>query len=415
MTSTLRRHLAVALVVATLLATEVAPALAHPAGPSPVEQLRQDTEAIHALGVSGVQARMIAPDGRQSVATSGTADLNTGRPVPSHGYFRMASTSKTLVATVVLQLEAEGRLSLDNTVDHWLPGVVRGDGNDGSRITIRQLLQHTSGIHDDLPGYTTPEEYYQQRHDVYGPEQLVARAMAHAPDFPPGEGWEYSNTGYVLLDMIIQKATGQPAHQEIEDRILRPLGLDQTRWAGTSPALPRPHAKAYQLFGPGSVVDVTHQVPVDHENLSWVTTTRDENGFLRALLAGRLLPGRQLAEMKQTVPVNAEVQQLWPGGRYGLGLVERPLSCGGTYWSHEGGDGGYITLNGVTGDGRRSAVVSMSEARGDTPEHILEQENAAGALIDHALCAGSPSTLHQERLDAALTRTPVPPEPVGAS
>ncbi|WP_432187231.1 serine hydrolase domain-containing protein [Streptomyces sp. Tue6028] len=388
MTSTLRKHLATALGVATLLTAEVATAAAQPSGPSPVEQLRRDTRAIHALGVSGVQARAIGPDGRQSVATSGTADLNTGRPVHSDGYFRMASTSKTLVAVVVLQLEAEGTLSLDDTVDHWLPGVVQGNGNDGRRITIRQLLQHTSGIHDDLPGYTTPDEYYEQRHDVHRPERLIARAMAHAPDFRPGKGWAYSNTGYILLDSIIEKATGRPAHREIEDRVLRPLGLNETRWMGTSPVLPRPHAKAYQLFGPGSVVDVTQQIPVDHEALSWVTTTRDENGFLRALLAGRLLPPRQLAAMKKTVPVSAEVQQLWPGGRYGLGLVERPLSCGGTYWSHEGGDGGYITLNGVTGDGRRSAVVSMSEARGDTPEHILEQENAAGALIDHALCAG---------------------------
>ncbi|MEV8034935.1 serine hydrolase domain-containing protein [Streptomyces sp. NPDC086182] len=392
MTSTLRKCLVVALGVGTLLAAEVANAVAQPAGSSPMEQLRQDTGAIHALGVSGVQARVVAPDGRQSVATSGTADLTTGSAVSSVGYFRMASTAKTLVATVVLQLEAEDRLSLDDAVGHWLPGVVHGDGNDGSRITIRQLLQHTSGIHDDLPGYTTPEEYYQQRYDVYTPEQLVARAMAHPPDFPPGEGWGYSNTGYILLDMIIQKATGQPAHQEIEDRILRPLGLNQTRWGGASATLPRPHAKAYQLFGPDSVVDVTEQIPVEHEGLSFVTTTRDQNRFLRALLAGRLLPTRQLAEMKRTVPVSGEVQQLWPGGRYGLGLVERPLSCGGTYWSHEGGDGGFITLNGVTDDGRRSAVVSMSEARGDTLEHILEQENAASALIDHALCTEGPNT-----------------------
>ncbi|MFI1367532.1 serine hydrolase domain-containing protein [Streptomyces griseochromogenes] len=163
---------------------------------------------------------------------------------------KMASTSKTLVATVVLQLETEGRLSLNDTVADWLPGVVRGSGNDGSRITIRQLLQHTSGIHDDLPGYTTPEEYYQRSHDVYGPQQLVARAMAHAPDFLPGGGWEYFNTGYILLGMIIQKATGQPAHQEIEDRILRLLGLDRTQWVGTSPTLPRPHAQAYQFLRP---------------------------------------------------------------------------------------------------------------------------------------------------------------------
>ncbi|WP_230329310.1 hypothetical protein [Nocardia aurantiaca] len=82
-----------------------------------------------------------------------------------------------------------------------------------------------------------------------------------------------------------------------------------------------------------------------------------------------------------------ELQQLWPGGRYGLGLAERPLSCGGTFWSHEGGDAGYITLNGVTPDGARSATVSMSEALGDSPNHILDQETAATTLIDHALCA----------------------------
>ncbi len=375
--------------VTALLAAQVATAVAEPARPSPAEQLRRDTEAIRALGVSGVQARVITPDGRQSVATSGTADLNTGRPVSSDGYFRMASTSKTLVATVVLQLEAEGKLSLVDTVDHWLPGAMEGTGNDGSLITIRQLLQHTSGIHDNLPGYTTPQEYYQQRHDVYSPEQLVALAKAPEPDST--RGWKYSNTGYVLLAMIIQKATGQHAHQEIEDRILRPLGLDQTRWMGTSPDLPRPHSKAYQLFGPGSLVDVTDQTAVDHET-SFATTTRDENRLLRALLAGRLLPTRQLAAMKQTVSVSAEVQEFWPDGRYGLGLAERPLTCGGTYWSHEGGDGGYITLNGVTDNGRRSAVVSMSEARGDTQEHVLEQEKAASALVDHALCAGRPST-----------------------
>ncbi len=196
----------------------------------------------------------------------------------------------------------------------------------------------------------------------------MARALAHTPDFRPGKGWAYSNTGYVLLGMIIQKATGHPAHQEIEDRVLRPLGLDQTRWLGTSPALPPPHAQAYQLFGPGSRVNVTDQIPVDHETLSWVTTTRDENHFFRALLSGRLLPTRQLAAMKRAVPVSAE------------------------YWSHEGGDGGYITLNGVTDDGRRSAVVSMSEARGDTLKHIRAQENAASALIDHALCAKDPNT-----------------------
>ncbi|WP_433591582.1 serine hydrolase domain-containing protein [Nocardia sp. CA-145437] len=369
-----------------LLIAGTAVGCTQPAESSVAQRLRQDAEAIHALGISGVQARVIEPDGTHSVATSGTADLATSDPVPSDGYFRMASTAKTLVATVVLQLAGEGSLTLDDTVERWLPDVVRGNGNDGTRITLRQLLQHTSGIHDDLPGYATPGEYYRQRYDTYTPAQLIARAMAHAPDFAPGSNWQYSNTGYILLAEIIQRATGRPAHTEIENRIVTPLRLHGTRWLGDSPTLPQPHARAYQFFGPGSEVDVTDQIALEPENLSWVTTTEDENTFFRALLGGRLLPADRLAEMKRTVPVSGDLETMWPGGRYGLGLAERPLSCGGAYWSHEGGDGGYITLNGVTGDGARSAVVSMSEALGDTPEHILAQESAAATLIDHALC-----------------------------
>ncbi|MFE3187432.1 serine hydrolase domain-containing protein [Nocardia sp. NPDC059240] len=354
---------------------------------SPAEQLHRDAEAIHALGVSGVQARTITADGRELVSTSGSAELHSGAPVDPEGYFRMASTAKTLVATVVLQLDAEGTLSLDDSLAHWLPEVVRGSGIDADHITVRQLLQHTSGIHDDLPGYTTAAEYYGQRHDIYTSAQLVSRALSHAPDFAPGAGWSYSNTGYLLLSMLIERITGRASHREIQDRILTPLAMNRTRWLGTSPTLPDPHATAYQFFGPGAELDVTDQIAVDPETLSWVSTTRDENIFLRALLSGRLLPPHQLAAMKQTVPVSTDLQPMWPGGRYGLGLAERPLSCGGIYFGHEGGDGGYITLNGVAPDGTRSTVVSMSEALGDTPEHILAQESAASTFIDHALCS----------------------------
>ncbi|MEC3918593.1 serine hydrolase domain-containing protein [Nocardia sp. CDC160] len=379
------RRVALALGLVTMLFAGVACAKSDPDS-GVAEQLRRDVDAIHALGISGVQARVIRPDGAESVVTAGTSDLTSGAPVDPDGYFRMASTSKTLIATVILQLAAEGKLSLEDSVEHWLPNMVHGNGNDGNAITVRQLLQHTSGIHNDLPGYTTAQEYVEQRYDTYTPEQLVARAMSHAPDFAPGQGWEYANTGYTLLTMIIEKATGRPSHEEIETRILHPLALDHTRWLGTSSTLPAPHTKAYQLFGPDSKVDVTDQIPIDPETLSWVTTTHDENIFFRALLSGRLLPAPQLAAMRDTVPVSADLEQLWPNGKYGLGLAERPLPCGGTYWSHEGGDGGYITLNGVTPDGTRSAVVSMSEAMGDTPDHIRAQESAATTLITDALC-----------------------------
>ncbi|MFJ7497649.1 serine hydrolase domain-containing protein [Streptomyces sp. NPDC097727] len=348
------------------------------------DDLRRDTEAIQALGVTGVQARVTTRPGRDLVAIGGVAEAGTDRPVPRNGYFRMASTGKALVATVVLQLVDERKLALDDTVDRWLPGVVDGNGNDGRRITIRQLLQHTSGIHDDeLPGYTTPQEYDERRYDTYTPQQIVALAMRHRPD-PPGTGWSYSNTGYALLDMIIEKVTDRPWRQEVEDRVLKPLGMDHTYLPGSTPTLRRPHANGYQIFPSGERVDVTKVILPDPGG--YVSTTADVNRFFQALLGGELLPQARMAEMQDTVPVDDTIQVFWPHGRYGLGLVNRPLSCGGSYWSHEGGDGGYITLNGATDDGSRAVTVSMSTALGGSPDNALRQERAASNLVDHALC-----------------------------
>jgi D-alanyl-D-alanine carboxypeptidase len=348
-------------------------------------RLQQDADAIHALGITGAQARLVTADGRQHVATSGVADLTSGRPVPPHGHFRIASTGKTLMATVALQLVGEGRLSLDDTVERRLPGVVRGNGNDGRRITVRQLLQHTSGIHDDFPDYTTEADFYRHRYDVYTPEQLVARAMRHRPDFPPGTAWRYCSTGYILIDMIIERITGRPWYEEVSRRIVQPLGLSQSSWPGFSPTMPQPYAHGYQPFEAGALVDVTDQVVVDPEG-AIVSTTRDLNRFFRALLGGRLLRPAQLAEMTRTVPVGPDLEQIMPGARYGLGLFQRPLPCGGTYWSHPGGGAGYITDNGVTADGRRSVVLSMSSVLGNMPEDFLRQQRAADTLVTHALC-----------------------------
>lgn len=139
------------------------------------------------------------------------ADQATGDPVRPGDSFRVASTTKTFVSTVVLQLVGEGRLSLDDTVEHRLPGVVSGNGNDGGGITVRQLLQHTSGLYDytaDLPVLTTRDGYLDGRRTTWSPEQLVAVATKHAPNFEPGDGWSYSNTNYTLAGMIIEKITG---------------------------------------------------------------------------------------------------------------------------------------------------------------------------------------------------------------
>ncbi|MFV5993705.1 serine hydrolase domain-containing protein [Streptomyces sp. NPDC056231] len=347
------------------------------------DDLRLGTDAIQALGVTGVQARVTTASGRDLVATSGVAVVGTKRPVPRDGYFRIASTGKAFMAAVILQLVDEGKLSLDDTVDRRLPGVIDGNGNDGRNITVRQLLQNTSGLHDDLPGFDTPQEYYQHRYDTYTPEQIVARAMKHHPDFRPGTGWSYSNTGYVVLGMIVEKAAGRPWQEEVESRILKPLGMNHTYLAGTTSTLRRPHADGYQVFASGERTDVTEQIVPDLGG--YVSTTADVNRFFQGLLGGKLLSEARMAEMQDTVPVDKRIEAIWPGGRYGLGLVSRPLTCGGSYWSHEGGEAGYITLNGATDDGSRTVTVSMSTSVNDFDE-TLRQHKAASDLVDRALC-----------------------------
>ena len=394
----IRRNLALAAIVAGTVSTGCTSGAGAARQHDDQIQLRRDADAITALGVRGVQARLDTADGRSVTATSGVADLPTRRRVSPNGYLRIASVTKAFVATTILRLAGDGRLSLDDTVERWLPGVVAGNGNDGRAITIRQLLQHTSGIHDDYPDYTSAADFYQHRYDTYTPEQTVARAMRHRPDFQPGKDWSYCNTGYVLLGMIIQRVTGHPWHEEVQDRIARPLGLRHTFWPGASPTLPRPHAETYQRFKPGEpLVDVTEQVGSGtNGEAGLASTTADLNRFFRALLGGRLLPPAQLAQMRQTVPVSEKFEPLMPGARDGLGLFSRPLSCGGTYWGHEGGDSGWISAAGVTADGRGSVTVSLSGVIGDSMEDELRVEQAESKLVDDALCT-TPSAGHPRR------------------
>lgn len=395
-----RRNVTLAAVAAVTLSTG---APAAPAAPQYDDRLRirlqRDADALTAVGATGVQARVVTSDGRNLTAVGGVADLTGRQPVPRNGYFRIASITKTFVATVTLQLAGENRLSLDDPVDRWLPGVVSGNGNDGRAITVRQLLRHTSGIHDDYPDYTSAEDFRQHRSDAYTPEQIVARAMAHGPDFDPDTGWNYSNTGYVLLGMIIERVTGRPWHEEVGDRIVRPLGLDHTFHPGTSPTLPRPHAETYQRFAAGEpLVDVTEQVGSGtNGEAGLVSTTADLDRFFGALLGGRLLAPAQLAEMTRTVEVGEKFERFMPGARAGLGIFSRRLSCGGEYWGHEGGDAGWISTAGVTADGRRSVTVSLSGVQAATDGDVLRVAEAENRLVDDALCTSPKAAGPQRR------------------
>ncbi|MEJ3658877.1 serine hydrolase domain-containing protein [Actinomycetes bacterium KLBMP 9759] len=374
--------------VATLVAVAACGAVVN--GHEGQAALQRDADALRDVGVTGVQARLVTEYGTDIVATSGVADTTSNEQVDGAGYFRIGSDTKPFVATVVLQLAGEGALALDDSVERHLPGVVSGNGNDGNAITVRHLLQHTGGIHDDDPGLDTPQLYLDRRFRPYPPADLVARAMSHPPDFAPGTAWAYSNTGYLLLGMIVEKLTGRPWFEAVDARIVQPLQLEHTIWPGDAPDLPEPHARGYQRFAPESpLVDVTELVEANAAH-GMISTTADLNRFYRSLFDGTLLRPTQLAEARRTVPVDEDAGRFWPGGRYGLGLRMRPLSCGGAYWGHSGGVTGYMTEGGVTTDGRRSVIVSMSSALADSLESAARQQQTVDRLVDNALCGKHP-------------------------
>ncbi|MFP8943987.1 serine hydrolase domain-containing protein [Streptomyces fenghuangensis] len=322
--------------------------------------LRQAMDDMVEAGVPGVLVQ--TRNGRRTwTASAGVADLDTERPRIRPDRFRVGSITKTFVATVMLQLQEEGRLDLDDPVEEWLPGVVRGNGHDGRRVTLRRLLNHTSGIFD----YTSDEEFNRRllkdfekhRYDTYTPEQLVGIAMAHEPDFAPGTDWSYSNTNYVLAGMVIEAVTGDSYAHQIERRVLRPLGLRATELPGTRATMPRPHGRAYFPLGPeGELTDVTDFNPSAAGAAGeMVSTVDDLNRFVRALMSGRLLSEGSMAEMLDTVPTGEQGFD-----HYGLGLQTRELSCGEQVWGHSGGIPGSASFALTTRDGRHSLALNLN-------------------------------------------------------
>ncbi|MFF1381729.1 serine hydrolase domain-containing protein [Streptomyces sp. NPDC058308] len=376
-----------AIAVAATLAMPVSTAWAQPdhdrAGYGRADLQRGLDDIVRKDGVVGAQATLVHGKHHSSVR-SGTADRDTGRPVPHQGYFRMGSNTKTFVSTVMLQLVGEGRIRLDDTVDQWLHGVVDANGNDGRRITVRQLLQHTSGLpdYDESLPVTDEEEFQKHRFDRYAPRDLVDMALRHRPLFEPGKGWSYSNTGYILAGMIIEKVTGRHWSDEVRERIIEPLGLKHTFSAGTRTGLPQPHAKGYQQFKPGGrLVDSTEV------SMTWggsagdlVTTSNDLTRFWQGLLGGKLLAPRQMAQMLKTVPApeasDKAVKEM------GLGIFWTRLSCGGGYWGHGGTTLGHLNTNGFVDKGKKGVIVMRS-----TNLAAEDRDDRADRLVDTALCA----------------------------
>ncbi len=358
--------------------------------------LQQDLAAVRKAGGGDVNvlARVDGPNGPPLMARLGTRTADSTAPIPWNAHFRVASTTKTFVATVVLQLVAEKRLSLDDTVEHWLPGVVTGNGNDGTRITVRDLLRQTSGLYDYIDAPEIQDRlinhFDDNRYDPTPAADLVAVAMKHRPVFVPQPGgatrWAYSNTNYLLAGMIAEKASGASWQDLVEHRVIAKLGLRNTSIPGLNPFLPDPHVNAYLTTADGRRLDVTDHSLQHTADSGVVSTTADLNTFFRALADGRLLPAEQWREMRQTVERTDDPEDVaeMPEGTYGLGLRKVPLSCGGFSYMHEGDGAGVNTRPAVSADGSRAVTVSITTTI--APPDLTALNRATGTLVDHALC-----------------------------
>lgn len=292
------------------------------ASPPPVEQIAQQLADAGAKSV----IVFVSNDDREYAATAGSSHPGADQR------FRVGSVTKTFTAAIVLQLVAEGRLRLSDTLEQHLPGIVPV----AKRITIRQLLQHTSGL-ANVTDYPT---WLEQASKSASTQPLGTMRFAASKPlvFQPGSRWGYSNTNYIALGLVIENVTGETYRQELAERILEPLGLESTEL----PLERRPR----DLDDEG-----------ENPNLPWsagalVSNTNDLARFFSALLGGRLLSEESLAQMRETVAADS--------GSFasGLGIFLTELPCG-PFWGHGGGILDYATLVQASEEGDRVAVLSV--------------------------------------------------------
>jgi len=368
-------HTAAAVVIGALALGALAPCAVAAPGAARPDAIRQRLNAMvspdHAPGaVAAVRDRA----GRTLTYAAGVGDLATGAKVPRNGEVRIGSVTKTFTSVVVLQLVGEGKIRLDDPVETYLPGLLRGQGIDGRHITVRQLLQHTSGLPDYEDDVT--DDILQRRY--LSPRDTLAIALRHKADFAPGTTWGYSNTNYLVAGMIVEKVTGQRLAKAFDTRIIKKIGLRHTYLpAPAETTLRGPHPHGYHKDGPdGPLRDVTEIDP----SSAWaagamVSTSSDLTRFFSELMKeGHLLSRPELQQMRTTVPTGL------PGYDYGLGIMRTQLSCHKTVWWHNGSIPGYGTWGAATDDGRAASVIMTAD-----PTSQADIQPAEDA-VDAALC-----------------------------
>ncbi|MGN5385804.1 serine hydrolase domain-containing protein [Streptomyces sp. JL7001] len=329
-------------------------------------------ENVHRAGMPGLFAEV--RDGDQVwQGAAGVADVVTGRPVTADMRHRVGSITKTFTAAAVLQQVESGRIGLDTPIGRYLPELVPGERGDA--ITVRMLINHTSGLAEYLPyaypslkAYpvlvdTGPQSLDDHRFTRFDPAELIGMGVDAPPvGTPGGTPGVYSNTNYLLLVQILEQVTGTPAERYITRNVIERAGLRDTGFP-TGPDVDGPHSRLYEAwFG---MIDP----PRDYSSydMSWVgpsasliSTVSDLNRFYGLLLAGEIVGPSSLAQMRRTVPVVSQEGKVID---YGLGLHPTRAPGQGTFWGHGGTVWGGGTLAMTRADGGRRMAVAVNLQR----------------------------------------------------
>ncbi|WP_107486409.1 MULTISPECIES: serine hydrolase [unclassified Streptomyces] len=384
----------------TLLTTTVVltqPATAGPRGPEGPTSLdgtalRDALDAVHEAGMYGVFSSVRDGDERWTGA-AGVADVDTGRPVTPGMRQRVGSISKTFTAVGLLQQVERGRIRLDAPVSDYLPDLIPGER--GRQVTVRMLLNHTSGIGDYVAGAFpsltrgSTASLDEERFRSVRPRELVRLGLeAPATGRPGSVPGTYSNTNYVIAGLLLEKVTGQNAYTYLTRNVIDRAGLRHT-YLPRTPFIKGPHPRMYESYY--GLIDPPRDYSV--YDMSWaytagsvVSTTDDLNRFYRALLGGKLVGEASLDEMTRTVPVS--------GMDYGLGIYALDLSCG-RFWGHDGAVFGAGTIALSSRDGKRQMAVAQNlmkyqelDGKGVPQAHPIDE--ALGAYVFGALCPDAP-------------------------
>lgn len=348
-----------------------APGGASQAPPSRSALVRQLTKVL-AAGVPGATLEARDKHGTRSIV-AGVGNLRTREPPLPSGRFRIGSVTKSFTAALVLSLVADGLIHLDAPISRYLPGLLPY----AEPVTVRQLLQHRSGLFDYGPVlWADPQLVARSRYRQYAPADLVGIATREPLQFTPGTSFLYSNTDYVVLGILVERVTGDSYSSQLSDRVLRPAGLRHTYLPGGDPRLRRPAARGYEaVYSPTRLTDLTaYNMSVAWGSGDLVSTTHDLNRFYAALLGGQLVPPTLLRQMQQTEPA-------FPGFEYGLGLGYTEM-CGQQLWGHVGGVPGYGTYSFTNPSSARQITISVN--RGLTLSQPAQ--DAIYALIATEFC-----------------------------